>query len=69
MAYISVRKTVANLPKEKHKLLFGLTLKIPDPVPKGILDPSVNQIKESLGTAESAFLQKSRSIMTLKVLE
>jgi hypothetical protein len=57
MAYISVRKTVANLPKEKPRLLFGLTPKIPDPVPEGILDPSVNQTRESSGTTKSAFLQ------------
>jgi hypothetical protein len=46
MAYIPVWKTVAILPKEKPRLLFGLTPKIPE----GILDPSVNQIRESSGT-------------------
>jgi hypothetical protein len=48
---------VAKFPKEKLRLLLGLTPKIPDPVPEGILDPSVNQIRESSGIPESIFLQ------------
>jgi hypothetical protein len=36
---------VANFPKEKLKLQFGLTPNIPDPVPEGILDPSINQTR------------------------
>jgi hypothetical protein len=69
MACISVRKTMANLPKAKLKLLFGLTPKIQDPVPRFALEPSVNQFRVSSGNTGSLFLQQSLSIMTLKILE
>jgi hypothetical protein len=40
---------VANLPKGKLKLLFGLKPKTPDPVPESALDPSVNQVRAPSG--------------------
>jgi len=46
MTYVSVWKTVANLPIGKLKFLFGLMTKIPDP--ELALDPSVNQIRAHL---------------------
>jgi hypothetical protein len=55
--HIFQSERLANLPKEKPRLLFGLAPKMPDPVPEGILDPSVNQTRESSGTTGSAFLQ------------
>jgi hypothetical protein len=36
---------LANLPKEKLKLMFGLKPKFPDPVPELALEPSVNHIR------------------------
>ena len=38
-----------NLPKEKLRLLFGLTLQISASVPESVLKPSVNQINISSG--------------------
>jgi hypothetical protein len=58
MAYISVRKTVANLPKRELKLLFGLKPQITDPVPKSALEPSLYQIRASSGKSASVILQK-----------
>jgi hypothetical protein len=55
--HIFQSERLANLPKEKPRLLFGLTPKIPDPSPEGILNPSVNQTRESSRTTESGFLQ------------
>jgi hypothetical protein len=69
MAYTSVRRTVANLPKGKLKVPFGYKPKIPDPVPDSALEPSVNQIKSSSENTGSLFFQKSKSIITLKSLE
>jgi hypothetical protein len=40
---------LASLPKGKLKLLFGLKLKMPDPVPESALEPSENQIRASSG--------------------
>jgi hypothetical protein len=48
---------MANLPKRKIKLLFGLMPKIPDPVPELALEPSVNQIRASPGNTGFLFLQ------------
>jgi hypothetical protein len=55
--HIFQSERLANLLKERLKLQFGLTPKIPDPVPECSLDPSVNQTRESTGATGSTFLQ------------